>query len=208
MDSQAAADNLQTIRTLMERSALYRRALAPIMLFAGALGVAAAVAGIVFRIEELHGFCQLWMGVAVFVLMGAILISRRQALRDREPFWSPPARRITAAFVPALTLGTCLGFGMLRLANDEVPQFLMVPALWIALYGCALHSGGHFAAGGLRKFAWLFIIPGCIALPWFIYPRGVVSWQVPHAVMGAWFGVLHLAYGAYLYATERNNKTT
>ena len=38
MESNWAEENLQTIRTLMERSAVYRRALAPIMLFAGALG--------------------------------------------------------------------------------------------------------------------------------------------------------------------------
>jgi hypothetical protein len=36
MDTNWAAEHLQTIRTLMERSALYRRALAPIMLCAGA----------------------------------------------------------------------------------------------------------------------------------------------------------------------------
>ena len=40
-----AEENLQTIRTLMERSAVYRRALAPIMLFAGAVGAAAAIIG-------------------------------------------------------------------------------------------------------------------------------------------------------------------
>ena len=39
MKPKWAEENLQTIRTLMERSAVYRRALAPIMLFAGALGV-------------------------------------------------------------------------------------------------------------------------------------------------------------------------
>ncbi len=208
MDSQDAVDSLQTIRTLMERSALYRRALAPIMLFAGVLGVAAAVGGVLFHLEELHDFCKLWMAVAALVLIGALLISRRQAIQDREPFWSPPARRISAAFIPPLTLGGCLGLGMLRLANDEVPQFLMVPALWIALYGCALHSGGHFTANGLRRLAWLFIIPGCLAVPWFIYPRGVLPWQVPHIVMGAWFGGVHLVYGVYLYATEKNGKTT
>jgi hypothetical protein len=39
MESNWAAEQLQTIRTLMERSAVYRRALAPIMLFAGLTGL-------------------------------------------------------------------------------------------------------------------------------------------------------------------------
>src|ERR1700690_4243469 len=35
METNWAAEQLQTIRTLMERSAVYRRALGPVMLFAG-----------------------------------------------------------------------------------------------------------------------------------------------------------------------------
>jgi len=45
MDNEWVALHLQTIRTLMERSALYRRALAPISIFVGMVGVLAAVAG-------------------------------------------------------------------------------------------------------------------------------------------------------------------
>src|SRR6266446_9747026 len=40
MESNWAAEHLQVIRTLMERSAVYRRALAPIMIFNGIVGVA------------------------------------------------------------------------------------------------------------------------------------------------------------------------
>ena len=47
MESNWAAEHLQTIRTLMERSAIYRRALAPIMLFAGLTGLGNDGAGIV-----------------------------------------------------------------------------------------------------------------------------------------------------------------
>ena len=45
MEANWATDHLQVIRTLMERSALYRRALAPIMLTCGVIGIAAATAG-------------------------------------------------------------------------------------------------------------------------------------------------------------------
>jgi len=45
MESNWAAEHLQVIRTLMERSALYRRALAPIMIFNGVVGLAAAGLG-------------------------------------------------------------------------------------------------------------------------------------------------------------------
>ena len=42
MDSNWAGEHLQVIRTLMERSAIYRRTLAPIMLLLGILGLLAA----------------------------------------------------------------------------------------------------------------------------------------------------------------------
>jgi len=40
-----AEENLIVIRTLMERSAVYRRALAPVMGLVGATGIAAGAAG-------------------------------------------------------------------------------------------------------------------------------------------------------------------
>src|ERR1700691_245009 len=77
-----AEENLQTIRTLMERSALYRRALAPIMLLAGALGMAAAVTGLVFHLNTIRSFEAIWLGTAVIAVAGALMIARRQALKD------------------------------------------------------------------------------------------------------------------------------
>ena len=47
MQTDWASENLQVIRTLMERSAVYRRALAPVMGLVGATGIAAGVLGVV-----------------------------------------------------------------------------------------------------------------------------------------------------------------
>ena len=55
MESNWAAEQLQTIRTLMERSAVYRRALAPIMLFVGFAGVLTAAVGLIFRFNFAKG---------------------------------------------------------------------------------------------------------------------------------------------------------
>ena len=50
MESNWAAEHLQVIRTLMERASLYRRALAPIMIYNGLLGISAGALGWVFKI--------------------------------------------------------------------------------------------------------------------------------------------------------------
>ncbi len=103
MESNWAAENLQTIRTLMERSALYRHALAPIMLFAGVIGVLATAIGF----DSASGFAPiLWralVGSGDGTIAGAFFIIRRQALKNNEPFWSPPTRRVAMALVPPLT---------------------------------------------------------------------------------------------------------
>src|SRR5947207_1292822 len=102
MESNWAAEHLQVIRTLMERSAVYRRALAPIMTFNGLLGVAAGIIGSTVGIDSPKGFIGYWAGVGLSALAGSFVLVRRQALRESEPFWSPPTRRIAQALLPAL----------------------------------------------------------------------------------------------------------
>ena len=65
MESNWATEHLQVIRTLMERSAVYRRALAPIMTFNGVLGILAAIGGVLARIDSPRFFIGYWMVVAL-----------------------------------------------------------------------------------------------------------------------------------------------
>ena len=95
MENNWAAEHLQVIRTLMERAAIYRRALAPIMTLAGAAGTAAGLAGYFLKLESARAFAIFWMSVGVVAVVGAFLLVRRQALKDAEPFWSLPTRRVT-----------------------------------------------------------------------------------------------------------------
>ena len=202
MQTNWAEDNLHTIRTLMERSAVYRRALAPIMLFAGALGVAAAAVGLLLHLNSMRAFDTLWLGTAAIAVIGAFLIARRQAIRDSENFWSPPTRRVAQALLPPLFAGMFLGFVFVcvGLANPAILTFL-----WALFYGCALHSAGFFMPHGMKWFGWLFIGLTCGSLGLL---AGVIAPTVEinaHWLMGFFFGVLHLAYGAYLYLTEKKN---
>jgi len=203
MNPNWAEENLQTIRTLMERSALYRRALAPIMLLAGSLGVAAAAIGLLWHLDAMQTFGALWLGTAVVAVAGAFLIARRQALKDKDIFWSPPTRRVSQALLPPLLAGMFLGaFPIIKNLPDEL-AFLSA-FVWILFYGLALHAAGFFMPRGIKFFGWLFIISGCGLFCMFV--MGPVNADFsPHWLMGFFFGVLHLAYGAYLYLTEKKN---
>jgi hypothetical protein len=203
MNPNWAEENLQTIRTLMERSALYRRALAPIMLLAGGLGIVSATAGLVFHLDSIRAFGTLWLATAIVAVTGAFLIARQQALKDKEAFWSPPTRRVALALVPPLLAGLCLGVSPIFMNAPNDAAFAS-SLIWILFYGCALHAAGFFMPRGIKLFGWLFIACACA----FFYAF-ITGWFSPqfsaHWLMGLFFGVLQLAYGAYLYLTEKKN---
>jgi hypothetical protein len=214
MNPNLAEQNLQTIRLLMERSALYRRALAPIMLVAGVLGLIAAGVGLCLPQESPQAFGALWLGTACIVVTLTFLLARRQAFKDDEPFWSPPTYRVGQALLPPLFAGMLLGGLMTTLYSSYPAPKFWAAIIWMLFYGCALHSAGFFMARGIKWFGWVFIASafiiiifgnctGCLwerpdACPWFFALK-------PDAIMGFFFGGLHVAYGTYLYFTEKKS---
>jgi hypothetical protein len=213
MESNWAAEHLQVIRTLMERSAVYRRALAPIMIYNGTLGTAGAIIGWVAKIQTPRGFILNWAGVAALAIAGSFFLVRRQALKEAECFWSPPTRRVTQALLPPLVAGAILGLVVLMKidsAPEELRQaigLLWLPLAWVVLYGCAFHAAGFFMPRGMRLFAWGIIIGGCGLFAMGL-PDRVRPLEYAHGIMGCFFGLLHVAYGVYLYFTERRGNET
>lgn len=200
MESNWAADNLQVIRTLMERSAIYRRALAPIMIASGSIGLLAAVVTCFVKISSPAAFAGFWMVVGLLAVAASFLLVRRQALHSAEPFWSPPTRRVTQALLPGLMAGLALGVWVM-LRGRAWPIWLL-PPVWVALYGCALHAAGFFMPRGMKLFGWGFVATGSALFFWLSAAPAWQTAEAGHYVMGIHFGVLHLAYGAYLYVTE------
>ena len=205
MEQHVAAEHLEIIRTLMERSALYRRTLAPIVPSVGAIGCAAALGGSALGIDALRWFCAWWLGAAVVAIAGAYIIARRQAMQDGEPFWSPPALRVTQALVPPLAAGLLVSLALAAFAPADLRwPFVLATAMF---YGCAVHAAGFFMPRGMKLFAWLII--ACAGLLLFIRPGlfpGMGA-RLDHALMGGIFGLAHLAYSMYLYVTD-SRKTT
>jgi hypothetical protein len=206
MESNWAAEHLQVIRTLMERTALYRRALAPIMIFNGIVGMAGGAAGWLLKISSRPGFIGYWAGAGLLALAGSFLLVRRQALKETEPFWSPPTRRVAQALFAPLFVGSMAGLLGLVSAEWDFLQAWALPAFWMMLYGCALNAAGFFMHRGIKLLGWLFVICGCVLMA----SRCIVGFGVLdcHLLMGAVFGGLHFAYGIYLYFTEKGGNAT
>lgn len=206
METDWAAEHLQTIRTLMERSAVYRRALAPIMVWNGIVGIAGGVLGTMMKIDTDSEFIVFWSGAALLAIIGSFLLVRRQALKDAEPFWSPPTRRIAQALLPPLLIGAVVNLigGIGFRGQHYLEAALFYPIGWLLLYGCAAHSAGFFMTRGMKLFGWIFILFGCALLAGMFFIKSSPRFDLsPFTLMAATFGGLHLAYGIYLYLTEK-----
>lgn len=206
MDTNWASENLQVIRTLMERSTLYRRALAPIMLVSGAIGTGAALLPRFLSIETNARFALFWIAVSMVTLVASLLMVRRQALKDAEPFWSVPTRRVTSALLPAFFVG--LLAGIFYLLNENPWRAGLLAMFWVIVYGCALHAAGFFMPRGIKLLGWLFVLGGCgcvFASQSWPDLRGAAA---GHDIMGVFFGLAHLAYGVYLSFSEKRQPTS
>jgi len=179
----------------MERAALYRRALAPVMALLGVIGTLAAIGGYLLEITSFPGFVTYWFSVGGLSVAAAFLLIRKQALAAGEPFWSPPTKRVTQAILPPLVCGLAL--------TAIAPGVWQATALWAGLYGAALHAGGFFTPGGIRRLGWLFIAAGIGIIV--LLQRGSLPGVHAHGAMGAMFGALHLAYAAYLRVREQRS---
>jgi hypothetical protein len=202
-----ASENLQVIRTLMEGSAIYRRALAPVMSLVGITGIAAGIVGASLDLETSRHFATYWIAIALFCLTEAFLMIRRQAVKDLEPFWSLPARRVAQAVSPAFFAGLAAGVVFFMLDTTERENVLLLVPIWMVLYGLAMHAAGFFMPRGFRLFGWGFIWCGLASLGFLISlsksTMVLPNFPLANAAMGGLFGGGHAAYGFYLYFTEK-----
>ena len=212
-----AEENLQVIRTLMERAGLYRRALAPVMTGTGLLAIFAAIGARWARLDSFASFLGLWVAVALVAAGLSLLTIRRQALTAREEFWTPPTRRVAISLVMPFSAAAAFTLPVAGLVivqggsgADAIARGLS--ALWMGFYGCGLNAAGQFTSRGVRLLGWVFMAMG--ALQFFSLNASVVSrigpiplLDQPHMLMGASFGGLHLLAGIYLYFTEKREPT-
>jgi hypothetical protein len=206
MESHRAEEHLQVIRTLMERAAVYRRALAPTAFLLGGLGAVGAAAGVALGVDKPWQFALYWLVVCAVAQAVGLLQIRRQAMRDGEAFWSPPLRQVTRAMVPTQLVGLVAAAAVFVNGGENPRLHLALPAVWMVLYGFALHAAGFFMPRGVRWLGWVFLTCGSLMAASFAAIPSSPIWQTTaasHGAMGLAFGGLHLALGAYLSATEK-----
>jgi len=196
-----AEENLKAIRSLMEQARVYRRAMAPLALLVGTMGVVAAGVAQALGCVGPEYFAVYWLGVAVVSALAALLLIRRQALKSDEEFWSPPTRRVAQAMLPMLAAGLALGLFEL-LEETGARNSARLAAFWLILYGGALHAAGFFMRRGIKLLGWIYVVFGSFILFFSrIEPLSFINENTAHWLMGFGFGAINLAYGVYLKLT-------
>ena len=206
MEPNWASDNLQVIRTLMERATVYRRALAPMMIAVGCIGLLAAAVGFAGTFDQPSLFIRYWLGVAVFALIVSFALARRQAIKAAESFWSPPARRVAQGMTVPLLSGLLLTVGPMAFWGEERMLVTWVLPIWMLCYASALHAAGAYMPRGIKLLAWVFVAFAVVFLGHLISTNTrEIPIKTAHGVMGVAVGLLQLAYGIYLHFTEKRN---
>ena len=206
MDPNWAVQHLQVIRTLMERSSIYRRTLAPVMLMLGCVGIIGAGIGWWNGWDSTRAFAFYWAVIGALGLCASFGLLRWQAFKVNEPFWSPPTRRVTQAILPPFFAGWIMVIAAFLPRWQDVIHSWWFPPLWMILYGCGLHAAGFFMPRGMKLFGWMFILAGAALFCGLSIESNLPPLRWGHAIMGAVFGGFHLAYGIYLYMTEKGRQ--
>lgn len=201
-NASEAAEQLRTIRSLMERATVYRAISAPAALVAGVLSVGLSWwQGVMGWGAELASerFTKEWMMVLLVVSLLNVGMLWRSARGRGEPFVSAGMKLALGALVPPLVAGFVLGL----LAAEAAPlDPVQVSSFWILFYGLALRATGSFAPRSMQRLGLAFFVAGLLSfLPSVRQLAGPVA--APLLFMSLTFGLFHLVYAAAVFLSNR-----
>ena len=210
-----AEENLRTIRSLMERSTIYRAISAPTALAGGLFSIVAYTLFHYVFDDLLTPFGQwflgIWLVTLVLTLVANTLFIWRGAKLRSEPFISPGMKMALISLLPSML---CAGFltSVLLYQSLFIDAFLL-PPIWMICYGLGLLSTSHFAPRSITFLGWVFLFSGFGAFFYLQYCcqyRGEDTFSnlasASNFTMGATFGFYHLIYAACTW--PRKNTTT
>ena len=150
----------------------------------GAVGLAATGLACV---PALSGhWIGIWLSASILASgLGVVLIARHRAGHGLT-LYRGPARRFVLCLCPALLAG-----GVLTAVLWQSGESRLLPGMWLLLYGSVVLSATLLTAPAMMR---LIGIMGALFVLW-----GAVAFELPlrwhNFVLGAGFGVLHLAFG-------------
>jgi hypothetical protein len=177
-----AADNLRFIRDTMERAASFTA----VPGWGGVvIGITALLAGVLAQGRNPHLQFRIWLAESAVALVLAFFTVRAKSRRLSQSLQSRPARRALLSFMPPLLAGAAL-----TAVLAQHSMLLVLPGLWLLLYGTAVVTGGAFSVRIVPFMGLCFMTLGVAA---FLLPQ---TWGNLFLALG--FGLLHIVFGVVI----------
>lgn len=182
--------DISEIRSMMERSS-------KVLSLSGLSGVSAgiiALVGVMFaqwvhtRVTPDDGITYITLdalAVLVLALGMAVVFSSRMARKKGIPVWTNTSRYLIIDLAIPLAAG-----GIFSVALMASHAYALIPGTMLVFYGLALVSGSRYAMNEIRYLGLTELVLGSLAL--FIPHEGLNFW-------GLGFGIMHIAYGLWMY---------
>lgn len=175
-----AADNIRFIRDTMERASTFTAVPGAGGVTMGATALAAAAVASFTRSPE--AWLGVWLAEACVAIAIGVWSMARKARRTGTDLFSGLARRFLLTLTPPLGAGALLTFAL-----ERAGLVLMLPGIWLLLYGTAVVTGGAMSVRTVVVMGGLFMLLGAAAL------GSPASWG--NAYLAAGFGGLHIGFG-------------
>jgi hypothetical protein len=211
--AEEAASQLRAIRSLMERSTIYRAISAPAAAFAGLVSLALCAWLWTQRDPEQSPspvvFMCLWLGVLLLASLVNLALLYWSAKRRGDVFVSPGMKHALRALMPPLIAGFVMS--LLQVAADgnaRLNCYANVVDNWILFYGLALLATGSFAPPSMQALGAGFFFMGILTFLPMVrdYSRKVYEYDAAVVHMAFSFGALHLIYAAAVFIQHRREK--
>src|ERR1043166_914797 len=196
-------ERLATLRSLLERRAVYQRRFARTALIGGILSI--ATAAVLFINDEVTPllsrtigppqFASAWLIVLAITIASGALISRRDARPGGRPSGSTRMQFGLKSIAPYLLIPaafTTWFFGTGYLGGTE----LDLVVVWIASYGPGLVATAAFAPRSILLLGWVCLLTA-VGVPLLEDKLDFWIGDMPSLLMGLTFGVYHCVYGAF-----------
>ncbi|HVN02975.1 MAG TPA: hypothetical protein VMT86_01090 [Bryobacteraceae bacterium] len=175
-----ALDNLQYIRSAMERAGAFTAVPGVGGIVLG--GTALAAAALARTVSSPNSWLTLWLGEAVIACLIGVATAARKSHRVGVPLLSGPARKFLLGFAPPLLAGALLTLVLFRAGMISA-----LPGVWLLLYGTGVLCGGAASVKVIPVMGMCFMALGALAL------FAPAHWG--NIFLASGFGGFHIVFG-------------
>ncbi|MCI5054662.1 MAG: hypothetical protein MRY83_01070 [Flavobacteriales bacterium] len=211
-ESKKTLDQLQEIRSLMERSSRFISLSGLSGVFAGVVALVGAYfaknyidinfSGNLERVNPRYYSTEqivdgaLYLGalgllIVIVAVIGGVFFTFRKSKKTDQPVWGSASWRMIINLLIPLASG---GFFCIVLMSYNM--WILVAPTTLIFYGLSLIHGSKYTLNDIRYLGVLEIILGFLGC---VFPgHGLIIWAIG-------FGILHIVYGAYMYLKYERN---